>query len=169
MKSFKWFFYVLFGTALFSCGGTTDRGELVGVPGRRMWFHPQPFGTVYVPTGSMHIGETEQDVPMAMIGPNKQISVPAFFMDETEITNNEYRQFVYWVRDSIARRTLGEAGNDNFLVSQDIYGEDITPGPQINWEEKLKYTSPEAREGLNDMYLPENERFYRRKENDTRK
>ena len=28
-------------------------------------------------------------------------------MDETEITNNEYRQFVFWVRDSIAHVILG--------------------------------------------------------------
>lgn len=27
-------------------------------------------------------------------------------MDQTEISNNEYRQFVYWVRDSIAREKL---------------------------------------------------------------
>ena len=27
-------------------------------------------------------------------------------MDETEITNSEYRSFVHWVRDSIIRRKL---------------------------------------------------------------
>jgi hypothetical protein len=27
-------------------------------------------------------------------------------MDATEITNDEYRQFVYWVRDSIAASIL---------------------------------------------------------------
>ena len=36
------------------------------------------------------------------------MSVAAFYMDQTEITNNEYRQFVMWVKDSIARRILGE-------------------------------------------------------------
>ena len=29
-------------------------------------------------------------------------------MDETEVTNAEYRQFVYWVRDSIIRTQLAE-------------------------------------------------------------
>jgi hypothetical protein len=29
-------------------------------------------------------------------------------MDETEITNSEYRQFVHWVRDSILREKLAE-------------------------------------------------------------
>ena len=34
------------------------------------------------------------------------VSVQAFYMDATEISNNEYRQFVHWVRDSIAREKL---------------------------------------------------------------
>ena len=36
----------------------------------------------------------------------KTRSVQAFYMDATEISNNEYRQFVHWVRDSIAREKL---------------------------------------------------------------
>jgi len=36
----------------------------------------------------------------------RTVSVPAFYMDATEISNNEYRQFVHWVRDSIAREKL---------------------------------------------------------------
>ena len=39
-------------------------------------------------------------------------------MDQTEITNNEYRQFVHWVRDSIARTLLAE----NFDEEYDLYG-----------------------------------------------
>ena len=31
----------------------------------------------------------------------RTVTVRAFYMDETEITNSEYRQFVNWVRDSI--------------------------------------------------------------------
>jgi gliding motility-associated lipoprotein GldK len=154
---------------LFTSCKNEGNGQLIGVQNRQAWYDLDPFGMLYIKMGSFTMGPGDQDVPFAQTTQAKTVSVQAFYMDETEITNNEYRQFVYWVRDSIARRTLGEAGNDNFLISQDIYGEDITPGPQINWEEKLKYISPEAREGLNDMYLPENERFYRRKEIDTRK
>ena len=36
----------------------------------------------------------------------KTVSVKAFYMDETEITNSEYRQFVNWVRDSVVRSEL---------------------------------------------------------------
>ncbi len=39
-------------------------------------------------------------------------------MDETEITNNEYRQFVHWVRDSIARDLLGQVNPDAYLIEE---------------------------------------------------
>lgn len=170
LKNMKKFFsFIAIVAVLFTSCKNEGNGQLLGVQNRQSWYDLDPYGMLYIKMGSFTMGPGDQDVPIAQTTQAKTVSVQAFYMDETEITNNEYRQFVYWVRDSIARRTLGEAGNDNFLVSQDIYGEDITPGPQINWEEKLKYSSPEAREGLNDMYLPENERFYRRKEIDTRK
>ena len=38
----------------------------------------------------------------------KTVTVRSFYMDETEITNSEYRQFVYWVRDSIALQMLAD-------------------------------------------------------------
>ena len=83
-----------------------DNGELTGVPGRSPWFHPQPFGTVYIPTGSYMSGQSDEDVFHTYIAPNKQISIVAMWMDDTEITNNEYRQFVEYVKDSIARLSM---------------------------------------------------------------
>ena len=69
--------------------GFGDNGELIGVQGRRPWFHPQPFGTVYIPTGTFHTGQSDEDIFHTYIAPNKQISVHAMWMDDTEITNNE--------------------------------------------------------------------------------
>jgi len=159
----------LAGIALLSSCSNKGNGQLIGVQDRMVWSDFDPYGMLYIPMGSYQMGPSDQDVPYSQTTQSKTVSVQAFYIDETEITNNEYRQFVNWVRDSIARRTLGEAGNEAFLVSQNEFGEDITGGPQINWAEKLKWEKPEAREGLAEMFLPENERFYRRKEIDTRK
>ena len=65
---------------------------------------------------------------------HKTVSVAAFYIDETEITNNEYRQFVTWVRDSIASN-FGESGVEGYeLIEEDEYGNFIDP-PNINWNE----------------------------------
>jgi formylglycine-generating enzyme len=96
-------FLVLFS----SCGGG-NRGQLLGVQDREEWYMDDPYGMLYIPMGSYNMGPSDQDVPYAMTTQAKTVSVQAFYMDETEITNNEYRQFTNWVRDSIAHLLIGE-------------------------------------------------------------
>ena len=118
--------------SLIGCG-FGDNGELIGVQGRSPWFHPQPFGTVYIPTGTFHTGQSDEDIFHTYIAPNKQISVVAFWMDDTEITNNEYRQFVAYVKDSVMRNELdykldGEDEYDDYEIldyEEDVYEEDF--------------------------------------------
>ena len=155
---------------LFSSCGNDGNGYLTGVQDRQNWFQDDPYGMVYIPMGSFNMGPSDQDVTFGVTSQSKTVSLPAYYMDQTEITNNEYRQFVNWVRDSIARRFLGEADDQTWLVTQDEYGEDLTT-PALNWEERIRYDDDDeaVREALAPMYLPENERFYGRKEFDTRK
>lgn len=153
-------------TILSGCG-KSGNGELVGVPRRASFYEPDPYGMLFIPQGSFNMGINDQDIAQSMTSQTRTVSIPSFWMDETEITNSEYRQFVYWVRDSIARRLLGEQF-DEYLISEDRYGNEITP-PFVNWKAKLDWYNEEYAEILNDMYLPENERFFRRKEIDTRK
>ncbi len=89
-------------TALSSGCGRGSGGELVGVRTKKVPTKTIPLGMVYIPAGSFVMGQTDQDITFAQIAQNKQVTVQAFYMDETEITNSEYRQFVNWVRDSIA-------------------------------------------------------------------
>jgi gliding motility-associated lipoprotein GldK len=147
--------------------GNDGNGYLTGVEGRKNWFQEDPYGMVYIPMGSFNMGPSDQDVTFGVTSQSKTVSLPAYYMDQTEITNNEYRQFVNWVRDSIARRIIGEE-NADFIVETDEYGNDY-PNPILNWEERFDYDDEEYREALEQMYLPENERFYGRKEFDTRK
>ena len=143
-------------------------GYLVGVQGRYNFYQPIPYGMLFIPPGSYNMGASDQDVPYAQINQSKTVSLQAFYMDETEITNNEYRQFVYWVVDSIAHRLLGNAGMEDHQISQDDFGNDIVP-PLLNWDENIRWNGDNEREALNEMFLPEHERFYRHKEIDTRK
>ncbi|NOU61230.1 SUMF1/EgtB/PvdO family nonheme iron enzyme [Marinifilum caeruleilacunae] len=152
---------------LSACGSRTGNGELVGAGQRGKWFEPKPYGMVQIPRGSFTMGPNDQDVAWALNASAKTVSVESFWMDETEVTNNEYRQFVYWVRDSIARQLLGQQFEE-FLIAEDENGNPIDP-PFINWEERLEWDDEEYAEILEEMYLPEHERFFRNKEIDTRK
>jgi len=150
--------YSLGMVALAGCGGSGN-GELTGVLHREKWFQPDPYGMVYIPAGSFNMGPSDQDVPYAITAQSKTVTMPAFYMDNTEITNNEYRQFVYWVQDSLAHRLIG----GEHLLEEGEYGE------RINWRAKIKWDDEQNQEVLAELFLPETERFYRRKEIDTRK
>ncbi|MCX6190346.1 MAG: SUMF1/EgtB/PvdO family nonheme iron enzyme [Bacteroidetes bacterium] len=106
------FLYILVMAIVVLAGCTGgDNGQLYGTPNRPIWTHPQPFGMIYVPTGTYHMGQSDQEVGSHQIHRNKQVSIPAFYMDDTEISNNEYRQFVYYVSDSILRENLSQSRN----------------------------------------------------------
>ena len=86
----------------FSCGSNGNvnksKGELVGVKGNK-YYAEKPFGMVLVPGGSFIMGKSDDDVANLQNAPAMTVTVPSFYMDETEITNSEYKQFVYWVKD----------------------------------------------------------------------
>jgi formylglycine-generating enzyme len=164
----KRIFIFIFGIALLSSCGNSNKGHLVGVQGREPWYQADPYGMVFIPMGSFNMGPSDQDLPYAQTAQSKTVSLQAFYMDDTEITNNEYRQFVHWVRDSIARRLLGDEDAATWLIEQDEFGEDYET-PLLNWNAKLRWDRQEVREATADMYYPEQERFYGRKEIDTRK
>ncbi len=92
---------------LISCSGRFgDRGELVGARAEKEWFTETPYGMVLIPGGTFTMGKTEENRWGGFEAPPKSVSIREFFMDDTEITNSEYKQFVYWVRDSIVRTEL---------------------------------------------------------------
>ncbi len=152
---------------LASCGGSGN-GELIGVQDRPIFYQPDPYGMVFIPMGSYTMGTADQDVPYALVHQPRTVSLQAFYMDETEITNNEYRQFVYWVRDSLARTLLGDLFPEDYLIEEDEYGNLIDP-PRLNWDMEIIWDGEEEREALEELYYPEHERFYRRRAIDPRK
>ena len=95
----------------FSCGSNgslkKSKGELVGVKGKK-YYPEKPFGMVLIPGGSFIMGKSDDDLAAIEDAPTKTVTVRSFYMDETEITNAEYRQFVNWVRDSVIRTALAE-------------------------------------------------------------
>lgn len=157
---------VIVVTILSGCG-SSGGGELVGVSRKASFYEPDPYGMIFIPQGSFNMGPAGEDVAHTMNSQKRTVSVPSFWMDETEITNSEYRQFVYWVRDSIARRLLGEQFEE-FVIAEDQYGNPIDP-PYLNWNVEIDWQNEEYAQVLEELFLSEDERFFRRKEIDTRK
>jgi len=113
MKYYSLIMIPLIAIGAISCGkigkkskGLPDDGQVHGVAPAAKPGLTKPIGMVYVPPGTFHMGPSDEDVTYAIVARNKQVSIQGFWMDATETTNNQYRQFVYWVRDSIAATKL---------------------------------------------------------------
>src|SRR5699024_3102935 len=102
------FVSIIAAIALLTSCERGDRSQLVGAQGQD-WHPVKPLGMVLVPGGAFVMGKSDYDVAGLKNAPTKTVTVRSFYMDETEITNSEYRQFVNWVRDSVIRQKLAEA------------------------------------------------------------
>lgn len=154
--------------ALQGCG-TYEDGELRGVPGREFRTEPEPYNMVRIPRGAFTMGRNDEDVSWAHRAPSRTVSLEAFWMDATEISNNQYRQFVYYVRDSLMRRLILEHGDDDFGIAEDEFGNPIDP-PVLNWDIPIDLSDEEQYEAVQPLYYnAQNDQFEGRKEIDTRK
>jgi len=97
---------ILLVTLIVSCG-SSDKGQLVGVEGKQ-WYPEKPYGMVKVEGGSFTMGKSDYDIANLNNAPIRTVTVNSFYMDETEISNSEYRMFVERVRDSVIRQKLAE-------------------------------------------------------------
>ncbi len=166
MKKQTLFVIVLVSLFVFSCG-SNDKGQLIGVKAKKKWFSEKPFGTVLIPGGAFTMGKQDEDIQGSLSTPTRTVTVRPVYMDETEITNSEYRQFVHWVRDSIIRTQLAMLAEDAdasgplvnykfkdstsgggvyYKYMMDTYGSlgDLnspTEGKVLNWDEKLIYNT----------------------------
>ena len=139
----KLLFTVTVGLAVASCSSSrslsSGGGEVTGVGGIS-WQEPTPYGMVLVDRGSMKVGPAEADSLWGIEAEARGISVDGFWMDETEITNSKYKQFLFWVRDSIIRERLADpayGGNEAFKIEEDREGNPITP--RLNWSRPIPW------------------------------
>ncbi len=155
----KWILFILVLIAIISCGrrgiGSSIGGELTGVPVGKVWTEPTPYNMVLVSRGAYTMGAGEIDSLWGFSIPSRGVSVDNFWMDETEITNSQYKQFVYWVRDSILRERLADpayAGDDFYKITEDEYGDPVTP--RLNWSLPIPWTrnTEEEEAAINSLY-----------------
>ncbi len=136
-------------------------GQLHGIASSTRYTLPKPPGMVYIPQGTFHMGPSDEDIAYAFSARNRSVSISGFWMDATEITNSEYRQFAYWVRDSIVAKKMGyvKAGTDGVEY--------------VDWEKMktMKWNDPKVVEqlGQTDLILSPEDRVFGKKELDASK
>lgn len=143
-------------TVFFGCSSgirNSIGGEVTGI-GSTRWTEPTPYGMVLVNRGSLKVGP-EADSLWNTRDDSRGVSVDAFWMDETEVTNGKYKQFVYWVRDSIIRERLADpayGGNEEYRIDVDREGNPITP--RLNWAKPIPWrnANDEEARAIESMY-----------------
>ena len=110
-------------------------------------FRSDPY-MVQIPGGSFYMGPSDEQVDMAMVNRKKLVSISGFWMDRTEVTNQQYRKFVKYVSDSLKYLAVYAGG-----VNQ---AEDTV---KVDWNRALRIntSSKAVIEKLNELLLsPDN-------------
>jgi len=126
-----------------------------------------------IPSGQTFIG-LPVDIMDTLRAPGRMVSISAFFMDRTEISNEQYREFVHWVRDSVAITMLGPTVAPDLFkpVSTTKGGATLTSQRQINWKNRKLLWSNGSKgyaDKLADMYYTGDDALLGKKEIDIRK
>lgn len=153
MKVEKIFFVIALTATMVACN--KPAGELVGVSGDSKFKESNPYGMIFVRKGSFMMGANTQSAIFEQQDNIYMATVEDFWMDETEITNNEYKQFVAYVRDSIALTHLVDAGLTDYAV-QPKDGDFDEENYALDWKKKVPWGSKEEEEveALSPMFFP---------------
>ena len=122
----------------FSSRSEMQGGEVTGVRASS-YAEPTPYGMVKVDRGFLKVGLEENDTLWGADVPTREISVDGFWMDAHEVTNSMYRQFVYWVRDSIIRERLADpnyGGIESYKITEDEEGNPLEK-PYLDWKQAI--------------------------------
>lgn len=85
-------------------------------------------GLVFIEGGSFAMGRVEQDVMYDWNNLPRRVTVSSFYMDETEVRNLDYREYLYWL---------------SYVYSSDyrfLYREALPD--TLVWRERLAYNEP---------------------------
>ena len=128
----------LLGLFLASCGGSKEVSDTTGWNmNDPKWggfekrdYQGQVTGPnlVLIEGGTFSMGLTDQDVSYEWNNVARRVTVSSFYMDETEITNHQYKEYLYWLRQRYG----------------DSYPEVVRNAlpDTLVWREELSYNEP---------------------------
>lgn len=89
-------------------------------------------GLVFVQGGTFTMGQTEEDVMGDWNNIPRRVTVNSFYMDQTEVANVHYREYIHWLR-----RVFDPEGDPN---NQKII--DAAMPDTLVWRSELSYNEP---------------------------
>ena len=60
---------------------------------------------IFVQGGTFVMGAKEEDVMGDWNNVPRRVTVPSFFIDETEVANVHYREYIYWLENTFSGDT----------------------------------------------------------------
>ena len=88
-------------------------------------------GLVFIEGGTFVMGAMEEDVMKDWNNNPRRVSVASFYMDECEISNLDYREYLYWLERVFIPQDL-KVVYDNALPDENV------------WRERLGYNEPDV-------------------------
>lgn len=88
-------------------------------------------GLVFIEGGSFVMGQMEEDVMKDWNNNPRRVSVASFYMDECEISNLDYREYLYWLERVFIPQDL-KVVYDNALPDENV------------WRNRLGYNEPDV-------------------------
>lgn len=145
--------FVVIAVILLAYSCNKPVGELASSPNSaKMGFSDtKPYGMQLIRKGTFMMGAHNPSSMFPGRDAARQVTVESFYMDETEITNDQYRQFVLWVRDSVAYRELIAIGRDEYMIDDPESDNDSVV---IRWSQKIRWNDrdEEVQEALANLY-----------------
>ncbi|HRE97074.1 MAG TPA: SUMF1/EgtB/PvdO family nonheme iron enzyme [Flavobacteriales bacterium] len=127
-------------------------------PASMMYNYSPQFLDSLSPDGSIVLKRTSDTIDISR-------DYESFYCMKGEVTNSQFREFRDWVRDSVIRRVLSLKDPNVFLLQS--RNEDGSR--RLNWKVKVRFNDSLISNQIKDLYLPDHERYYRRKEFDYKK
>lgn len=87
-------------------------------------------GLVFIEGGTVTLGSTEGDLTLERNNMERRVTVPSFYMDETEVKNIQYLEYLYWL-------------NRVYVDYPEVYNK-MLPDTLV-WLDKLAYNEPYMR------------------------
>ncbi len=95
------------GCGLFGGGGRNESSRTTGweynseetgnIPYQSGYEQEAGPGLVFIQGGTFTMGRVEEDVMYSWNNHPRRVTVPSFYMDETEVSNQDYREYVHWL------------------------------------------------------------------------